>query len=40
MKKYNIFDYNNTGIVVLPESTKQYIIDHAVDENAPVKSHH
>jgi H+-transporting ATPase len=32
MLKFNIFGINNTGMVVLPESTKQYILDHAGKE--------
>jgi H+-transporting ATPase len=28
VKKYNIFGYNDTGMVVLPESTLKYIRDH------------
>ncbi len=41
LKKYNLFRYNDTGKVELPESTLQYIRDHkTVDISAMSAKHH
>ena len=38
LKKYNVFDINNNGVVVLPASTQKYIVDHSKKDGV-VKKH-
>ncbi len=37
MVKHNWFGYNNTGILVMPASANQFILDHEAEEAAQIE---